>query len=87
MQRVTESNSHYQLWKSAALPPNSRAVDEHVTFAPADGARRQCRPPTRGGPGGAALCAMVVATTVCRPAPGGHNVGMIVMTTMRADLG
>jgi hypothetical protein len=23
---------------------------------------------------------------VCRPAPGGHNVGMIVMTTMRTDL-
>jgi hypothetical protein len=87
MQRVTESNSHYQLWKSAALPPNSRAVDEHVTFAPADGARRQCACRRGGRPGGAVLCAKVVATTVCRPAPGGHNVGMIVMTTMRADLG
>jgi hypothetical protein len=42
----------------------------------------------RGGrQGGAAPCAEVVAATVRRPAPGGHNVGMIVMTTMRADLG
>jgi hypothetical protein len=51
------------------------------------GCPRQGRLPTRRLPGGAAPCAKVVAATVCPLAPVGHNVGMIVMTTMRADLG
>jgi hypothetical protein len=67
--------------------PNGQTADEHVPFAPAAGARRQCPLPTRRRPGGAARCAKVVAATVCPLAPVGHNVGMIVMTTMRADLG
>jgi hypothetical protein len=52
-------------------------------MVPAVSADRRCV----GRPGGAAPCAKVVAATVRRPAPGGHNIGMIVMTTMRADLG
>jgi hypothetical protein len=79
LEHLEDDSAHDQVREQVlallAEPPMRLGV---ARTPPAD----QCRPP-----GGAAPCAMVVAATVRRPAPGGHNVGMIVMTTMRADLG